>query len=518
MGFNAFGRDLFRFEGLFTCDMANNHQGSVKHGLRIINECEQVFKNAEVRGAIKLQFRNLDTFIHPAFRDAKEPKHIQRFLSTQLTEEQFGVLVEETKKAELVSMATPFDEDSVDMLERLDVEVVKIGSCSANDWPLLIRAAKIYKPMICSTGGLTIAAIDRLVSFLHHRGAHFALMHCVSLYPTLDEDLQLNQIELLRHRYRDVPIGFSTHESPENIDAIKIAYAKGARLFERHVGIANDAVTLNTYSSMPAQIARWIAEWKKAAQMCGATNRPPASVKEQSSLHSLERGVFAKRNIPAKTVMTFDDVFFAVPLCEGQLAISGWKKGAGVPVADRDYQSGDPISDSVCGGPPTVQDLVYPLIHEIKGVLNSAGIAVGHDADIELSHHYGLERIREVGAMLIECVSTAQYCKKIVVQLPAQWHPYHYHKKKDETFQVLWGKLEVEIEGNPKTLFPGETVRIKHGIRHKFRGADGYAVIFEEISTAEMLDDSFYEDPLINRLKREDRKTKLQNWGRFQFD
>lgn len=517
MGFNAFGRDLFRFEELFVCDMANNHQGSVERGLRIIDACGQVFKNAGVRGAVKLQFRNLDTFIHPAFCNAEEPKHIRRFLSTQLTEEQFRALVEATKNAGLVSMATPFDEDSVDMLERLDVDVLKIGSCSATDMPLLVRASRTYKPIICSTGGLALADIDRLVSFLHHRGAHFALMHCVSLYPTLDEDLQLNQIELLRHRYRDVPIGFSTHESPENMDAIKIAYAKGARLFERHVGIATDAVTLNAYSSMPAQIARWIAEWKKAAQMCGAKNRPPASTAETEAIRSLMRGVYARRNIPAHAALQPEDVFFAMPLQKGQLSAADWK-GENALVADRDYREKEPISEKINPSTPTLKELVYPIIHEVKGVLNNAGVVVGHDADVELSHHYGLTRLREVGAVLIECVSTAQYCEKIVVQLSGQWHPYHYHKKKDETFRVLWGRLEVEVEGNPRVLFPGDTIQIKRGIRHKFKGADGRAVVFEEISTADMPNDSIYEDSAINRLERQDRKTKLQNWGRFQFD
>lgn len=517
MRFSAFGRNLFRFGDLFICEMANNHQGSVEHGLTIIRACADVCRAAGVRGAIKLQFRDLDTFIHPAFRDAEEPKHIERFLSTRLTEEQFGVLVEATKAEELVSIATPFDEASVDMMERLGVEVLKIGSCSATDMPLLVRAAEAHKPTICSTGGLALADIDRLVSFLHHRGVYFALMHCVSLYPTPDDKLQLNQIAMLCKRYPDVPVGFSTHELPDNTDAIKIAYAKGARLFERHVGIPTGKIMLNTYSSTPEQIADWIDGWKQAIAMCGAVNRPPVSVEETDAMRGLARGVYAQHDIPAGSILQPEDVFFAMPLQSGQLSVANWK-GDGTLVADRDYRAQEGISETTSFGVPTMKELIYSIIHEVKGVLNSAGVIVGHDADVELSHHYGLARLREVGAVLIECVRDSQYCEKVVVQLPGQWHPYHYHKKKDETFRVLWGRLEIEIEGNPRVLYPGDTIHIKRGVRHKFKGADGRAVVFEEISTANAPNDSFYEDTVINRIKREDRKTELQNWGRFQFD
>ncbi len=62
-------------------------------------------------------------------------------------------------------------------------------------------------------------------------------MHCVGEYPTSKKNLELNQIDVLRQRYPEVPIGYSTHEDPNNFDAIKIAIGKGAAVFERHVGV-----------------------------------------------------------------------------------------------------------------------------------------------------------------------------------------------------------------------------------------------------------------------------------------
>jgi len=73
--------DKFNFKGLFIYDMANNHQGSVEHGLKIINEIAKVSREEGVRGALKFQFRHLDTFIHPDFKNNPNLPHIPRFVA-----------------------------------------------------------------------------------------------------------------------------------------------------------------------------------------------------------------------------------------------------------------------------------------------------------------------------------------------------------------------------------------------------------------------------------------------------
>ena len=150
----------FDFRGLFVFEMANNHQGSVAHGLRIVDAVAEVAREYGIRGAVKLQFRDLDTFIHPAHRDSTSNKHIQRFLSTRLTRDEFAAIVDAIRARHLTTVVTPFDEVSVETAETLGVEVLKIASCSAHDWPLLETIARTGKPVICSTGGLDIGEID----------------------------------------------------------------------------------------------------------------------------------------------------------------------------------------------------------------------------------------------------------------------------------------------------------------------------------------------------------------------
>jgi len=161
------------------------------------------------------------------------------------------------------------------------------------------------------------------------------------------------------------------------------------------------------------------------------------------------------------------------------------------------------------------KEIVYHSIHAVKGMLNEAKVPLGHDFQVELSHHYGIERFHEVGSTIITCFNK-EYAKKVIVALPGQWNPEHYHKKKDETFQILNGTLEAEINGRRKILEPGDSLWIPRGVLHAFGSEHG--AVFEEISTTDYNGDSFYTDRSIAAMNREDRKTKLLNWGQHQMD
>src|SRR3989344_2082535 len=184
----------------------------------------------------------------------------------------------------------------------------------------------------------------------------------------------------------------------------------------------------------------------------------------------------------------------------------------------RKYKEGGCLFCNALPGRPTSRpkkEIVYHAIHAVKGMLNEARVPLGHDFQVELSHHYGIDRFREIGSTIITCFNK-EYAKKVIVALPGQWNPEHYHKKKDETFQILKGILEVEINGRKKILEPGDSLWIPRGVLHGF--GSGQGAVFEEISTTDYNDDSFYTDRSIAAMNREDRKTKLLNWGQHQLD
>jgi len=495
----------FDFNELFIFDMANNHQGDVTHGRRIIDSVGDVVNKEGVRGAIKFQFRQLDSFIHPSYVDSKENKHIPRFLSTRLNKDQFGELTNAVREAGLHTMCTPFDEESVDVIGELGIEIIKVASCSAADKPLLAKVADAGKPVVASTAGLSSSQLDHLVGLFRAKNVHFALMHCVAIYPTPFDKLRLNQIEYLLTRYPEVPVGFSTHEDQDDYIPVRIAYAKGARLFERHVGLETDKYKLNAYSSRPNQLVKWIEAFKEVKQMCGGEHRAPAPVEEIESLASLKRGVYARKAVKKGETIRRADVYFAMPFQPGHLESGLWKDSL---TADKDYVKDEPLAASLTRLEPTQKEIVYDIMLQVQGLLSNARVVVGSDNGVELSHHYGIERFREFGAVIIDCVNR-EYCKKLIVMLPRQKHPYHYHKKKEETFQLLYGDMEIEADGHSYQLKPGETFLVEPGTWHKFHTLDG--AIVEEISTTHYKNDSFYEDERINKMGLEKRKTKIEN-------
>jgi sialic acid synthase SpsE/mannose-6-phosphate isomerase-like protein (cupin superfamily) len=503
----------FSFDDLFVLDLANNHQGDVAHGKRIVRECAEVVRKRGVRAAIKFQFRELDSFIHPAHRKASDNKHVGRFLSTRLDRQGFQALLDEVRAQGLVSMCTPFDEASVDLIREMRFDVLKIASCSAADWPLLEKAAGAGLPILASTGGLTMADIDNVVSFFSHRAVRFALMHCVSIYPTPDSDMQLNQIDALRRRYPGTTIGWSTHETPEDTLPVAIAVAKGARMFERHVGATTDAIKLNAYSSTPTQVDAWLAAYAKAKAMCGAAERPPSVKVEAESILSLRRGVYARGPIDAGTTLTRDMVYFAMPCGADQLDSGRWRDGI---VAEAALAADAPVDMVKIRRPhDPAAKVLKRAIHDVKAMLAESMIALDTGFQVEFSHHFGMERFRDVGTTLITCVNR-EYCKKLLVQLPGQRHPLHYHKRKEETFQVLSGELISEVDGRVRRLGPGETALVLPGVWHRFWSERGAVV--EELSTTHYNDDSVYQDPAIQSLTRAQRKTTVDHWGRYQID
>lgn len=502
----------FDFSDLFVLDMANNHQGDLDHALNIIREHAAVLKHHGVRGGIKFQFRQTDTFIHPAHHEGSDNKHIPRFLSTWLKPNDYKELVDEVRAHGLLAICTPFDEESVDVITDLEFDIIKIASCSAMDWPLLEKVTEAGLPVIASTGGLTISQIDDVVSFFDHRAVDFAIMHCVSIYPTPSELCNLANIRMLRERYPERIIGWSTHEDPADTAPVMVAIGQGAQMYERHVGLNTDKYNLNAYSSTPEQVDQWVAASRKAIALCGEFTRPAPQPVEEESIDSLRRGVYARSPIKKGTTLTRDMVYFAMPYVPGQISSGQWESGI---VSQAAVDKDAPVLLKTAELPPVPEvQALKSAVHEVKALLNLANIQLGSEFEVEYSHHYGIKNFSETGVVIINCINR-EYCKKILVQLPRQKHPSHYHKRKEETFQVLWGNLITELDGRTKTLQPGDTQLVMPGVWHNFRTETG--CVFEEVSTTHFNNDSVYRDPKIAKMEREERKTVVDHWGRFQL-
>lgn len=493
-------------EPLFVLEMANNHMGDVDHGIKVIRTMGEITKKFNFRCAFKLQYRDLDTFIHPAKKGREDIKYVKRFSETRLSREQFQQLIDEMRNNGFLTMATPFDEPSMDLIDAQNLDIVKIASCSFTDWPLLERVVCANKPIIASTAGASLDEIDKVISFFAHRNKEFAILHCVGEYPTPDDRMNLSQIDFLKARYPGVRIGFSTHESPDNSDMIKLAVAKGATVFEKHVGVATADYPLNAYSASPEQVEKWLEAAKYAYSLCGVGDRRvDTNPVESASLRSLRRGVFAKRPVKAGNVIQNDDVYFAFPPEEGQITANDWSKYVQCTA------SMDITVDEALDGHNTClldqQNKVLHIVQSVRKMLRESGIVFPGCSDLEISHHYGIDRFWEAGLTMLTVVNRA-YCKKLLMLMPGQNHPEQYHRLKEETFHVLYGTVRLELDGIPQTFKPGDVVTVNPGVRHAFSSAEG--TIIEEISSTHYQNDSFYTDPTVG--ENRNRKTLISFW------
>lgn len=490
------------FEDLFIFEMANNHQGSVEHGLKIIKALGEVSRKYNINAAVKFQYRDLDTMIHPEYKDRKDVNHIPRFLSTRLSADEFKIMVDAVREEGMHTMCTPFDEASVDQIMDHGIDIIKIASCSASDWPLLEKIAATKKPVIVSTGAKTFSEIDNIYSFFIHRNVDFAILHCVCLYPVGYEFAQLNCIDKIKDRYADIPFGYSGHEDPSDYSLAQMAIAKGATILERHVGLKTDEISLNKYSTDAPEVGKWIEAALKARTICGKGEKF-VSNEEIKSMNELARGCYAKKPIAKGEVIKPEDIFFAMPCQDGQTTSGMYQN---TMVASKDYAPNEAIYER---RKPSIIHDTRAIIHDVKGMLLEAKIAVGNQFELELSHHYGLEHFRHYGATIINVINR-EYCKKIIVVLPGQQHPCHYHKVKEESFQVLHGTLTLTLDGKTFDVKAGDVVTVERGSKHAFSSAEG--CIFEEISTTHVKNDSYYEDPEIIKKDLMERKTILEDW------
>lgn len=314
------------FEDLFVLEVANNHWGSVERGVKIINSFGQVVRFNNVKAAIKLQFRDVDNFVHKDFQEREDIRYIKKTIDTKLSKENLAILINNVRKVGCIPMTTPFDEASVDLAVELGIQIIKIASSDLNDWPLIEKIAKTNKPVIVSTGGSSLKDLDDLVTFFENRHIPLAINHCVSLYPSEDNQLEINQVDFLKNRYPNHTIGYSTHEHTSWDYSIMIAYAKGARTFERHVDIEDGGIKVSPYCSLPNQVDTWFKAFNKAKEMCGnsgSTKRIPPR-EEIEYLDGLVRGVYVKRDLPEGYVIkheTIDeDIYMAIPLQKGQIS------------------------------------------------------------------------------------------------------------------------------------------------------------------------------------------------------
>ena len=500
---------------LIVFELANNHQGSLAHALPIVDGLARLKRPHQEAFdfALKFQFRNLETFIDPE-ADPSTNKHIERFRSTQLGEREWIELIDAVRDNGFLTVTTPFDEESIDHAVRLGINTLKIASPSAQDWPLVQRAAAVADHLIISTAGLRLDEIDALYSFLRHESrSGFTILHCVGLYPAPLEDLNLSTIRRFVQRYPKARIGYSGHEPPAAHRVSTHAFALGALVFERHVGLRTAEIPLNAYSLDLGEVGDWLSSMADTQQILGQPKSSDyANQAERASLDALRRGVFARHDIAADQEIGSESVRFHFPLRSGQVDVGTFSTIYHRFTSTRPIRAGEPI------GPENTRCIVDSrsqnldrYVQRIRGIATEAHVEIADDEVLEISHHYGIDEISSFGCCIVNVLNRS-YCKKLILMAEGQEHPEQFHRIKEETLRVLYGELEFVLDGKVHELEEGQSIVVEANANHSFRARTD--VVIEELSTTSSPADSYYTDPRISSRPRTARKTIVRNFLR----
>ena len=214
-------------------EIGNNHNGSLNNALELIKTANDIGVDA-----VKFQVKNIEKSFSQELLDSpyvtensfgktyREHKQALEFSKEQLVE-----IYEFSRKLGIICFSTPFDTDSVDLLETVDNPIYKISSFHVTDMPLLEKVSKTKKPIIMSTGMSSIDEIDKAVELIRNYNDQLILLQCTSCYPTDDKDVNLAVIPSLRNRY-SCPIGYSGHE--RGLAICTSAVTLGACVIEKH--------------------------------------------------------------------------------------------------------------------------------------------------------------------------------------------------------------------------------------------------------------------------------------------
>jgi len=202
--------------------------------------------------------------------------------------------------------SSPFSNEEVDLLHSLDVPFYKIASMDVNNLDLLTYVATMGKPVILSTGMATLGEIEKAVDTLAKSGCvEIVLLHCISIYPPLFEDIHLRNITMLQQTF-GLPVGFSDHTIGVTIPLASVAL--GVCIIEKHFTTDKTLPGWDhEISADPEEMKIICKESKNVFRSMGSFVRTVSDAEEEKKL-KFRRSIVATKALPAGHTLTADDL------------------------------------------------------------------------------------------------------------------------------------------------------------------------------------------------------------------
>jgi sialic acid synthase SpsE len=199
--------------------------------------------------------------------------------------------------------SSPFDHDAVALLAEVGAPILKIASGEIVDLPLIGAAAATGLPLVISTGMATLGEIEEALSAAEHGGAvAVALLHCISLYPSPVEQMNLRAMKRLRSAF-GVPVGLSDHST--GITVAIAAAALGAAIIEKHITLDHSMPGPDhSFALEPGELAAMVRGIRDAEAALGDGVKAGPNAGELEENYTLaRRSLIAARDLAAGTVL-----------------------------------------------------------------------------------------------------------------------------------------------------------------------------------------------------------------------
>jgi len=283
-----------------------NHNGSMELAEKLIDAAKdtgadavkfQTFKaeNVVTKTAEKAEYQKGTTGKSSQYDMIKE---------LELIEKDFKKLAEYAKKTGILFLSSPFDRESVDLLDEIGVSAYKVASGEITNFPLLKYIAEKGNPIILSTGMATLGEIDDAVRVIEKAGVEdIVLLHCVTSYPAKVEDVNLKVIETLKYAFK-LPVGFSDHTLGTTVPIA--AASLGAVVIEKHFTLDRGLPGPDHKASLePDELGEMVAAIRDVEKALGDGIKQPTETEEEIK-KVVRKSVVAKVGIPEGTAITED--------------------------------------------------------------------------------------------------------------------------------------------------------------------------------------------------------------------
>lgn len=294
-------------------EVGHNHQGSLK-------TCMELFSAARDAGvqAVKLQKRsNRTLYTRQAYdRPYENENSYGATYGAHREALEFGAveyreLQQYCRELGVDFFATAFDFESADFLSNFDVPAYKIASGDLKNIPLLRHVAAFGKPMIISTGGGSLADVQRAYDTVMPLNSQVAILQCTAGYPANWDELNLSVISSYRSIFPDATVGFSSHDN--GIAMAVAAYVLGARVVEKHFTI-NRAWkgTDHAFSLEPVGMRKMVRDLERSWQALG-DGQKRIYPSEVAPITKMGKKLVAAHAMPSGHVLRREDICLKSP-------------------------------------------------------------------------------------------------------------------------------------------------------------------------------------------------------------